>query len=1060
MRPSHSSFWAIVALILSTTFSTAQDWQWAVTHTTPQDAYGNGIAVDAQGNSYAIGSYFQSINFGSTVLTSAGSNDIFVTKHDADGNLLWAVSAGGTNQDLGNAIAVDADGNVLVTGTFRETANFGDQSITTGGTGTFIVKYDTDGNALWARAGTTTNSIIGNGIATDATGNVYVTGYFLYSAAFGSTPVSTTGYRELFVVKYNAAGDLQWATVSDGSYFVQTNAIAADAAGNTVITGYFSDDLTVGDNTMSAVGNYDIFVIRLDADGNKQWGRQAGGTSTFYDEGFGVAMDAAGNAYVTGNFAGTASFGTVTLTGSGMNNSDIFLAKYAADGTVLWVREAASTGDDQGMDVSVDAAGNAYLAGYIYGDADFNGTQVTSFGNADIIVAKYAPDGTFQWVQAAGGTSVDHANGIAADATGNCYVTGSFRNTANFGSLAVNAQGSLSDFFVAKLGVVEACEEPIIVAEPVSITACADGGAALGVSATGTDLSFQWMKGTEEVGTDSPSLVFSSVSAEDEGDYYVVITGECGEVTSETVSITVNVCQFDWQWAVTHTTPQDAYGNGIAVDAQGNSYAIGSYFQSINFGSTVLTSAGSNDIFVTKHDADGNLLWAVSAGGTNQDLGNAIAVDADGNVLVTGTFRETANFGDQSITTGGTGTFIVKYDTDGNALWARAGTTTNSIIGNGIATDATGNVYVTGYFLYSAAFGSTPVSTTGYRELFVVKYNAAGDLQWATVSDGSYFVQTNAIAADAAGNTVITGYFSDDLTVGDNTMSAVGNYDIFVIRLDADGNKQWGRQAGGTSTFYDEGFGVAMDAAGNAYVTGNFAGTASFGTVTLTGSGMNNSDIFLAKYAADGTVLWVREAASTGDDQGMDVSVDAAGNAYLAGYIYGDADFNGTQVTSFGNADIIVAKYAPDGTFQWVQAAGGTSVDHANGIAADATGNCYVTGSFRNTANFGSHAVNAQGSLSDFFVAKVGSSIITSVEGMASTNAISVYPNPTRDMLFVRSENGVAPNVELYDILGNRVLSQRITDNRPIEVRHLPAGMYVLRTFEGNKLSTHRVVVQ
>jgi hypothetical protein len=230
--------------------------------------------------------------------------------------------------------------------------------------------------------------------------------------------------------------------------------------------------------------------------------------------------------------------------------------------------------------------------------------------------------------------------------------------------------------------------------------------------------------------------------------------------------------------------------------------------------------------------------------------------------------------------------------------------------------------------------------------------------------------------------------------------------------------------------------------------------------VTLAGSGQSNLDIFLAKYDASGDVIWAHSAGSTGDDRGMDVSVDAAGNAYLAGYVHGNADFSGTPLPSIGNADIIVAKYAPDGTFQWVQQAGGNSVDHANGIAVDGTGNCYVTGSFRFAANFGSHQINAQGSLSDFFVAKVGSSIITSVEGMASTNAISVYPNPTRDMLFVRSENGAALRVELYDILGNRVLSQNITDNRPIGVSHLPAGMYVLRTFEGSSMSTHRVVLQ
>src|ERR1700722_1193809 len=148
-------------------------------------------------------------------------------------------------------------------------------------------------------------------------------------------------------------------------------------------------------------------------------------------------------------------------------------------------------------------------------------------------------------------------------------------------------------------------------------------------------------------------------------------------------------------------------GIGIATDGNGNSYSTGYFTTTANFGNTTLHSAGSTDIYITKVNSQGQFVWAVSAGGSGIDRPTSIKADAHGNSYITGYFYDTANFGPFTIVSKGLqDIFIAKYDPNGNCLWARDCGGSSSDIGNGIAVDFRGNVIVTGQFRDTASFGS------------------------------------------------------------------------------------------------------------------------------------------------------------------------------------------------------------------------------------------------------------------------------------------------------------------------------------------------------------------
>jgi hypothetical protein len=410
------------------------------------DDHGRGIAVDAAGNVYVTGDFFlDNAVFGSVTLTNSGGRDFFVAKYDSGGAVLWAKSGAGGE---GAGIAVDAAGNVYVTGSC------------------FVAKYDGSGNLLWEKR----LQASGTGIALDAAGNAYVTGYFVFSTAvFDSvtlTNSSLKGGANIFLVKYDSGGTVLWAKSAGGTETGYGFAIAVDAPANVYLTGHFGGStatfgsVTVTNSSGFAVdGGYDIFVAKYESSGNVVWAKSAGGSND-YEFASGIAVDGLGNVYVTGSFhTPTAMFGNFTLTNSSQGSYfDIFLAKYDSSGNVLWAKSPGGRLDDEAWGIAVDKAGNAYVSGNFKSETAIFGSVTLRNVNsliADIFVAKYDGSGNVLWAERAGGGQDDYGRAIAVDWAGNVYLTGYFHSRfAAFGDVTLMNSDSTEqdpDIFVAKL---------------------------------------------------------------------------------------------------------------------------------------------------------------------------------------------------------------------------------------------------------------------------------------------------------------------------------------------------------------------------------------------------------------------------------------------------------------------------------------------------------------------------------------------------------------------------------------------------------------------------------
>ena len=362
----------------------------------------------------------------------------------------WVIQTGGGSGDRGRGITVDDAGNIYVTGYFEGTATFGSYSLTSiGGSDIFVAKMDTTGHCLWATRAGGNYGDWGNAITIDSSGNSYVTGFFREAATFGLYSLTSNGYYDIFVAKMDTDGNWQWAIQAGGNGDLDYgNGITIDVAGNNYVTGWFEETATFGSYSLASRGAYDIFVAKIDRDGNWQWATQVGEVSN--DHGYGITTDHAGNCYITGDFMETVTFGPYSLTSNGWN--DIFVAKMDVNGNWLWATQAGGWGFDVGIGITVDNAGNSYVTGYFEETATFGSYSLTTnsiSGFSDIFVAKMDATGTWLWATGAGGTEWDSGYAITIDDARNSYVTGFFWDTSNFGFYSLTSSGEI-DIFVAK----------------------------------------------------------------------------------------------------------------------------------------------------------------------------------------------------------------------------------------------------------------------------------------------------------------------------------------------------------------------------------------------------------------------------------------------------------------------------------------------------------------------------------------------------------------------------------------------------------------------------------
>jgi hypothetical protein len=315
-----------------------------------------------------------------------------------------------------------------------------------------IAKYNAAGNVLWARSAGGNADDYGQNVTTDASGNVYITGYFVSSTiTFGSTTLINTGNADIFIAKYDDTGNVLWAKSVGGTGIGYGYSVCTDASGSVFITGHFtSTSIIFGTTTLTNVGGADVFIAKYDTNGNVLWAKSAGGNTNDY--GASVSTDGIGNLYVLGYFdSPSITFGSTTLTNTG--SYDVFIAKYDANGSLIWAKSVGGTGDDKGNSITTDASDNVYVTGSFgsptipFGSTILN--NAISTGSSDIFIAKYEAAGTVLWAKALGGTSSDFGSSVTTDASGNVFMSGRFTSLdMTFDSNTLNNAGNFDILIV------------------------------------------------------------------------------------------------------------------------------------------------------------------------------------------------------------------------------------------------------------------------------------------------------------------------------------------------------------------------------------------------------------------------------------------------------------------------------------------------------------------------------------------------------------------------------------------------------------------------------------
>ncbi len=422
----------------------------------------------------------------------------------------------------------------------------------------------------------------------------------------------------------------------------------------------------------------------------------------------------------------------------------------------LWASRAGGTLDDYGYSVAVDAAGNSFVAGHFQNTADFGGTNITSAGNYDIFVAKLDPAGNWLWAKRAGGIATDFCCAICTDTAGNCYITGMFAGTADYGTTSLTSAGG-DDAYVAKLDTIG-----------------------------------------------------------------------------------------NWLWAVRGGGTSHDKAWNVAVDNNQDCYITGSFMGTASFGTFSLTSSGNIDIYAARLDASGQWLWASRAGGTSSEEGYGIGVDNAGNVYITGRFSGTADFYVNTLNSAGSDDiYVAKLDADGYFQWATQAGGPGVDGGYWLAVDDAGNCYLTGGFSLTASFGTTALTSQGNLDVMIAKVNTNGGWVWSKRAGGSAQDQGNGICVDASGGVYIAGVIFGSGDFGNTNVTCLGGWDAVAAKLDNDGNWFWVVHVGNTD---NEGcFDVAACSGGYIYLSGVFSLTDLFGVTSLTSVGAR--DIWVGKLA-------------------------------------------------------------------------------------------------------------------------------------------------------------------------------------------------------------------
>jgi len=1042
------------------------------------DIYGTKSKVNPNtGDIYVIGYFYHNVKFDLNEtynLSSTGAYDIFLAKYNSNGNLLWTKNMGGGDNEYAYDLAINDEGEIYITGSFRLLARFNEYSsdglvYSNGTSDIFLAKFDTDGNFIWVESVSSTLNATGIGVVIDTFGDIYLTGDYSGSATFGGfteTVLTSTVNRNIFLAKYDSNGNFFWVKNLGGTSDGSVRSLEINDNNEIFISGIFWGIATFQSFSISSDGEADIFLAKFTTEGNCVWAHSMGGTSDDYV--YDMAVDSDNNIIIVGSYDGTAYFdpnSNVNLN-STSSFSSVFISKYTSAGNYIWAKSIDNENGTRAYGVTTDISNNVILTGRLHGSNTFNNPsneELTAIGQYNTYIASYNPNGEYIWAINFGGTSINSGNSVTMDENNNIVLLSQFSDTVNYDFYSTNE-------FYSGLGVTN-----YVIAKYSSVN--------------GNFIWAQMAGGIDGGNTTENQQSVADIKVDYEGN--VIIAGSFkGKVDFN------------------------------------KSETIQSYLQ----------SNGGYDCFIAKYDSDGNYIWALSFGGDEDDFIQCLTINEFGNIYVAGSFRDTVNIGPNPSDVmmaipNTTSMFFAQFNSNGSYNWSNYHSTqSDGANASSITIDSNNNLYITGKFWGSYNFdanGDATYSSLSHTNTFIAKYDNNGDFIWLNHLESNSNSGANDITIDSENNIFVTGNFKGTIIFnpqGDTINTSLDVNSIYIVKYDSDGNFIWANSASGAITQSDahqiNGVTLTTDNDGNCYIAGGISGNIIFSDDSQIFNLVTYGwpDIFLAKYSPAGTILWVDSYGDEARDYVSKITIHN-NNLYIIGQFEETINFNSENgqnlLISKGRNDVFLGKFDLEGNVLITKQIGDLFIDYSKSlcISDDAI---YLTGMFYTKTDMDpslSKYILSSSNSSDIFILKLspcvppevnvlqsgvqltvenpnlyyqwykcnpsGNVLLTGETSQSFTasqngsysvmvsedgctqwsdcfqvvnvgvkeldiNEILVYPNPTNDKLFVKLNS--ITNLEIYSITGALIERFNNEEFYEIDVSNYSNGIYLLKS--------------
>ncbi|MCI9413481.1 MAG: hypothetical protein HFJ31_03110, partial [Clostridia bacterium] len=806
----------------------------------------------------------------------------------------WSKSVGGNNFDRITCITKTSEGGYIVGGYFNSSNIILGNNIELNSNSTYyytgmIIKYGNDGEVEWGRTITGNQMQQITCIEETNDGGYIVGGYFTSrSIDLGNGIVmNNKGWEDGMIIKYDSNGNVEWGKAVGGSSSDYITCIIKTNDGGYIIGGYFKSSSIELENgvILNNNGSFDGMIIKYKESGKVEWGKEIGGSS---DDRITCITETIDGDYVVGGHFSSSSIdleSQITLNNNG--ERDGMIIKYGSNGKIEWGNVVGGKKSEQ-----ITCITNAKEGGYVVGghfsssSLNFeNGTELNNKGSSDGMIIKYGSNGEVEWGNVIGGNKDDEITSIIETSEGGYIAVGNFMSS----NIRLQNKVELINYGYRD-GMIVKCSKSGIIEW---------GSKVGGENNDQINSIIEISNRSYIVGGD-----FESTSIKLENGTELNNKGK-----SDGIIIRYNI--------IDKPEIKIKQGKSIGgseedqitciVETQDGGYLVGGYFRSssIDLGNgEVLTNKSSStaysDGMIIKYGSDGNVEWRKAVGGSSDDRITCITETIDGGYIVGGYFKSETIYIENGVVLYNHRInyydgMIIKYSESGEVEWGKVvnGTNNDYII---CITKAQDGGYVVGGYFNSSSIdlgnGIVLNNRSGYNDVMIIKYNERGNIEWGKTLGGDRDDEITCIVETRDGGYAIGGYFdSSSIDLGNgvvltNKSSSTAYSDGMIIKYSTDGKVEWGKVVGGSSYDY---ISCITEAKDGGYVVGGYfkSNSIDLGNGVVINSKDNNinySDGMIIKYDEGGNLEWGKEIGGTGSDQITCITESSDRGYVLGGY--------------------------------------------------------------------------------------------------------------------------------------------------------------------------------